>query len=122
MNAIYITPYYDSINKIYRNIIIIDNKPLDKLNKFLKQINYKSPSSYTNNYNTTNSCCSIGCIYAFKSLCNESELMCVDEIPKLFNILIENGYNIDTSITDMMFKSEIKQENKRLLCYISLKT
>ena len=95
---------------------------VDKLNKFLKQINYKSPSSYTNNYNTTNSCCSIGCIYAFKSLCNESELMCVDEIPKLFNILIENGYNIDTSITDMMFKSEIKQENKRLLCYISLKT
>ena len=101
MNAIYITPYYDSINKIYRNIIIIDSKPLDKLNKFLKQINYKSPSSYTNNYNTTNSCCSIGCIYAFKSLCNESELMCVDEIPKLFNILIENGYNIDTSITDI---------------------
>lgn len=121
MNAIYITPYYDSINKFYKNIIIMDKKPSDKLDKFLKKINYKSPSSYSNNYNTNNNCCPIGCIYAFKSICNDTQLMCVDEIPKLFDILIENDYIIDTKITKMMFQSEIKQENKKLLCYISLK-
>jgi hypothetical protein len=119
MNAIYILPYYDSINKNYRDIITINTKPDSELNELVKQINYKSPSSYTDYNNNTNNCCNNDCIYAFKSLCNKNELMCVDEIPKLFNELTLLGYSINTQITDMMSRNNIKQNNKKLLCYIT---
>lgn len=119
MNAIYITPYYDQTNKYYKNIIIIYNKPPEDLKSLTQQINLKSPSSYTDNYSQATDCCINRCVYSFRSFCNSSQLMCVDEIPTLFNELMLKGYKIDTEITKMMFQSEIRQVNKKLLCYIS---
>lgn len=113
MNAIYIMPYYDSYTKCYKNIITIDSS-LQILQNILKQINYKSPTSYTD---YSNSCgCSNSCIYAFKSLKNDCELMCENEIPSLFNEMINRGISIDTKITKMM--NNHKFNNKKLLCYI----
>ena len=119
MNAIYITPYYDQVNKYYKNIIVIYGKPPDDIKNLTSQINLKPPSNYIDNYSQQIDCCLTKCVYAFKSECNTSQLMCVDEIPTLFNELMLKGYKIDTEVTKMMFQSEVKQVNKKLLCYIS---
>ena len=110
-------PYLDKINKCYKNIIVINNKPEGKLQNIVKQINPPKISPFK----SSNLCChSDKCIFALLSFKNNNELMCIDEIPNLFNFLLSNNYNIDTSVTKMMFKSEIKFDNK-LICFISKK-
>ena len=44
--------------------------------------------------------------------------MCVEELPMLFQFLMNNGYIIDTSITKMMNESSVKLNNP-MICYIS---
>jgi len=50
--------------------------------------------------------------------CGEN-LMSVDEIPDLISFLTVNGYNIDTKITKMMFQSEVKPNDSKLICYLT---
>ena len=52
--------------------------------------------------------------------------MVVDEIPDLFSYLIENGYNIDTKITNMLNKTDLQfngningNNGKTLICFIT---
>jgi hypothetical protein len=40
--------------------------------------------------------------------------MCVDEIPSLLSYLVMNGYEIDSSITKIMLKSDVKLKDKIL--------
>ena len=46
--------------------------------------------------------------------------MTVDDIPDLLGFLMENGYTIDTSLTKMMNKSDVKSSINKLVCYISM--
>jgi hypothetical protein len=46
------------------------------------------------------------------------QFLTVDELPELMTFLIDNGYKIDTSITKMLMKSNVKPSND-LICYIS---
>lgn len=115
MNAIYIIPYYENKSKCYKDIIVVDSYVPD-LQNMLKQVNYKSPSNYNEYGNNCN--CSNSCLYAFKSINNNCELMCTNEIPILYTKFLEMNIQIDTKITKMM--NHHKLNNKKLLCYIKL--
>jgi hypothetical protein len=48
--------------------------------------------------------------------CNNA-FMTPNEIPDLFLFLSENGYIIDTNITNMMNFSEVKLTNRNIICF-----
>ncbi len=102
--------YLDKINKTYKKIITISQKPTGTLATIVKQIRPERLSTY--------SVKPLSCIFALKSLNNLNELMEPDEIPQLFCYLTENGYTIDTAMTTMMNESNIYFENKTLICFI----
>jgi len=114
-----VQPYLDQHNKCYRKILTINAKPTGPLAQYIKQINapklspFKEPSA----------CCpSNNCLLAITNInCNgcSSDLMCVDDIPNLFSFLSLNGYTIDTGLTKLMQKSDIRLNND-LLCFISI--
>lgn len=110
MYMLAIENYLDKINKTYRKIITISQKPTDALANIVKQIRPERLS--------THSARPTSCIFALKSLKNPCDLMELDETPQLFCYLTENGYTIDTTMTTMMNRSEVYFENKILLCFI----
>tara|TARA_Y100000389_G_C17132853_1_gene351098 strand:+ start:145 stop:495 length:351 start_codon:yes stop_codon:yes gene_type:complete len=114
MYAIYATPYLNTQNKCYYNIIIIEPQPSENIMNFVKQI--KIPNLISNS--GFNNVSTLDCVYAFKSIKNNSELMQLNELPDLFNLFNDNNLIIDTSLTKMIMKTGILQNNKRLLCYL----
>lgn len=109
-------PYYDQHCQSYRNILIINAKPSSgPILNIIKQIQRQKLSPFQ----TNSKCCpNSSCIYAFTDIHDKSNLLCISKIPELFSYLVENGYNINTSITKMMQNSEIKMNDSKLLCYI----
>ena len=114
-----VQPYLDQHNKCYRKILTLNAKPIGPLAQYVKQINapklspFKEPSP----------CCpSKSCLLAITNIdCGgcSSDLMCVDDIPNLFSFLSSSGYTIDTGLTKLMQKSDVRLKND-LLCFISI--
>lgn len=98
-------PYYDSINQTYKNILTI-NKPADgPLRNITRKIklNKLSPfDTYNNDY------CRSSCVIGITKIDNTQELMCVEETPELFQFLLSNGYTIDSTVTKILQKSNIR--------------
>ena len=46
------------------------------------------------------------------------EFATLEDLPLIFTWLIQNHYNVNTAITDMLNKSEVRMDNK-LICFIS---
>lgn len=121
-------PFYDERNQCYKKVIRINKFPLGPgpLQQIVKRV--RSPrlshfDVFSNNCGS-GSCCGNSnafnppCIFV---LCNPNaphEFLTVDELPDLMTFLIDNGYKIDTSITKMLMKSNVKPSND-LICYIS---
>lgn len=110
MYLVAIENYLDKLNKTYRKILTISPKPTGTLSTIVKQIRPEKLSTFS----TTPP----SCIYVFKSLSNECDLMTIEEIPNLFCFLATNGYSIDTNITKMMNDSDVRFEGKTILCFI----
>lgn len=107
-------PFLDNYEKCYRNILVVNTKPTGPLSTIVKLINPPKLSPFQ----VDSKCCpQQKCVYAITDLENKHEFMCVNDIPKLFTFLVENGYTIDTSITKMMQNSTVKMDNS-LLCFI----
>ena len=108
-------PYYCSINRCYRQILVLSQKPDGPLYTISKRINPPKLSPFKQ----MEVCCpKPTCIWAIKDFNNECGLLCIEQLPLLFQFLINNGYIIDTSITKMMNESTVKLDNK-LICYIT---
>lgn len=59
------------------------------------------------------------CIHAVHSLKNPNELMLSDEIPDLFCHLIEQGYTIDTNLTQMYSSNtKINKARENIICFV----
>ena len=75
------------------HILIIEPRPIGKLTNMCKQIIIPNLTGTTDCSN----CPTINkCIHAFISINDNSKLMQPNEIPNLFNKLIEEGFNINT--------------------------
>ena len=114
-------PYYDSINQCYTKIIVINKEPEKELSKITRRVRNNKLSPFQG---MNQSCRQNSCIFAITKIndcsCinNNSSLLCVDEIPELFDFLLNNNYTIDTSITKIMNKSQVKPCGD-LICYIT---
>ena len=126
MYSIVGAPFYDERNQCYKKIIRINKMPSGNLTQIVKRI--RSPRlSHFDTYggNGSGDCCGSGsngfnppCIFAIFNPNHTNKLLTVDEIPDLMTFLVNNGYTIDTSITKMLMKSNVKPSND-LICYVS---
>lgn len=107
-------PYYNSIKQEYTNILILNKQPEGPLLNITKQIQQNKLSPFESN---TNLCPKPRCVYALTNGVCCNDLLCVDELPILFEFLLNNGYLIDDTITKLMHKSNVTL-NGNLICYI----
>jgi hypothetical protein len=107
-------PYYNSIVQEYTNILVLNKSASGPLEKITKRISRNKLSPFESN---TNICRKPACVIAITQIDNKNELMCIDQLPELFEYLMNNGYTIDTSITKVFQKSNVKMDGD-LICMI----
>ena len=108
--------YLDRCSQQYKNIIMINQIPEGALRIFVRRIRLPPLVSRTmdSNYDDHQSCG-----LALLSFIGREHWMTPDEIPDLYSFLYSNGYQIDTSITKMMNTSEVRLNNRNILCFFS---
>jgi hypothetical protein len=129
MYSLVSVPYYDHHTQCYKKVIKLNKMPpVDSpLNAIIKNVGpiKLSPFQTDSSFSGCNSGCGCGCGNISHS-CNilitkindKHDLLCVDELPLLFEFLLTNGFTINTSITKMMQNSNVKLSND-LLCFFS---
>ena len=103
----------DPINKCYKKIIIVNNKPSDThFSNIIKTIARKKISKYQDIY-----CCDRPphCIHTILNPNNKNEYLGIDE---LLSYLLEYGYQIETHLTEVFIRSKVYKESN-LICVIS---
>jgi hypothetical protein len=128
MYSIVSVPYYDHHTQCYKKVIKLNKMPPtdSPLNQIIKNVGPIKLSPFQSD--STSSGCNTGCGCGGNTsqCCNviitkindKHELMCIDELPSLFQFLVTNGFTIDTSITKMMQNSNVKLSND-LICFFS---
>jgi hypothetical protein len=115
MYTLYSITYLDTYEKCYKKIITINNLPEGPLKNFVKQITLPK----LNDADIDTPCCPREkCVYALYNY-NTNHLMSVDEFPNLFSFLTENNYIINSALTDMMNKSDIRVNKKNIICFFT---
>ena len=117
--------YYDHLTQCYKKVIKISPAPPSDspLNAIIRRVgNIRlSPFQVDSVFSGCGGCCSNVaqcCNLLITHVGDSNKLMCIDEIPTLFQFLIMNGFKIDTSITKMMQASDVKLSND-LICFFS---
>lgn len=112
-------PYYNSIKQEYTNILTINKDATGgPLSSITKRIRLNKLSPFESN---TNLCRRPDCVIAITKLCGSNgccnELMCIDELPELFEFLLNNGYTIDNSVTKVLQKTGVRMDGE-IICMI----
>jgi hypothetical protein len=114
-------PYYDQINKCYKNIIVCNQPPAGPFKEYVYRI--KTPR--LSEFKTFNDPCNPlkECAYVVKknNCCSCDDLMSADEIPDLITFLMNNNYKVVTDVTNMFNTSEISFNNsigQKLICFV----
>lgn len=125
--SLFTQPYLDAYNKCYKNIVTINLLPQGPLQQLITRIKLNPLSSFKQQgpCNPIQKCdfalLSLG--YAGNSCGkNSCNLMTPDEIPNLISYLLSSGYIIDTKITNMLNKSDIRfqtNESKTLITVVT---
>lgn len=120
--------------KCYENVIVIDRMPEGVLASVVRRVSFPAVSTFqSNSYGT---CCTglDSCAYAIAaapvlSRCgeygtpgcgNSMGLLNVTNISLLFSFLSQNGYVVDTKLTNMMNKSDVSNTSGlRTIAYIT---
>ena len=105
--------YLDKYKQCYKNIITINILPKGPLKHMMRRVLFYPLSTFKEI--DRRKLCGIG----LKSIQDNCHLMTTDEIPELFSFLLANGYKIDTSITEMLNNSDIINDSKKLICFIT---
>jgi hypothetical protein len=119
--VLYLEPVLNTYYKTYQNIITISTMPSGPLADMVTMINTPklSPFQEFGQFSTPNFGRGFGCTYVLlrypKYACgfsggvgkNIDYFMGADDIPSVLAFLNSNGYNVDTGITKMLFKSRI---------------
>jgi hypothetical protein len=110
-------PFYEEYNQCYKNILMVNAEPDGPIRKIVRRIKLPKLSPFQ----TEGPCNPIPqCGLALQSLhgygCN---LMTPDELPDLITFLIQNGYQIETQLTNMLNQSDIKLSNKKIALIVT---
>ena len=126
MYSLVSVPFYDHRTQCYKKVIKLDKEPPQNspLNQIIKKVGsiklspFQVDSAFSGCGSGGCGTLSQSCNILITKIDNKHELMCIDEIPTLFQFLITNGFTIDTSITKMMQASNVKLSND-LICFFS---
>lgn len=112
-------PFYDQYNQCYKNILTVNLEPMGPIRQIVRRIKLPklSPFQMEGPCNPIPKCClalqSLNGSYTF--LCNKSNsFMTPDELPDLITFLFQNGYQIETQLTNILNQSEVKVSNKKI--------
>ena len=107
--------YLDKRNECYKKIIVIEPDPNDPtINNIIKKISRTRLSEFQE----FSPCCPMpNCYPAVMDPTNISEFLSINNIDKLFTILLANGYTIDYNLSKILMKSQVEIPN--LICFIS---
>lgn len=107
--------YLDRQNECYKKIIVIEPDPNDPaINNIIKKI---SPTKLSDFEGSSACCPRPSCYPAIMDPTNITEFLPINNIDKLFTILLANGYTIDYNLSKLLMKSEVEISN--LICFIS---
>ena len=139
--VLYLEPILNPYFKAYQNVVTLDRMPAGPISDMVSLVNLPKLSPfqeagvfYGNNIGRglAGSCVHVLLRYP-KNACgfnwkNTDIFMGADDIPSVLGYLRANGYNIDTDITKMMFKSRIEvggvsesrfSGDRRVICFVS---
>ena len=107
--------YLDKKNECYKKILVIDPNPNDPtINHIIKTIQRIKLSPFEEN----SPCCPINnCLAVIMNPDIPTEFLSINNIDKLFTILLANGYTIDYNLSKILMKSQVEIPN--LICFIS---
>ena len=109
MYQLSIRPYYESLYKCYKNILVVDRKPTGALARHVRLINNNDLSAFQIAWPNSSSCGACGepgCVYAVQCFGQPQQLMTPNEITQLTSFLLANGYTINYELTKVLRKSE----------------
>ena len=104
--------YLDNCN-YYNNIITINKIPEGPLQKHIRKISFRPLSSFQPSIGQNK------CGLAITCLEDKNKLMSPDNIPDLFYFLYNNGYSIESNLTNMMSENRITLNTKKIICFFS---
>lgn len=132
---LYLEPFLNNFHKTYQNVITLSSMPDGPLANLVTTTSTSklSPFQQLNSISSNPSNCvhvllrypknSTGSISSVK---NTEYFMGHDDIPSIFSYLQSNGYEVDTKLTKMLFKSDVVggssqnrlSGNKKMICMI----
>jgi len=124
MYTLSIIPYLEKCGN-YTNIVVINSIPEGPLRLFVRRIQLPRLSPFQTNhtnhnnnrsYNSRTKTCALAIVLPSVA---ENRLVNVNDIPDLFQFLTTNGYKINSQITNMMNRSDVRLSNETILCFIS---
>ena len=107
--------FYKSCDQCYIKILSIDRQPSAPFSTICKKVTYDKLSPFKQ----PGPCEKIErCGYAVMNPNNTNEFATLNDLPLIITWLMQNLYTVNTAITDMLNKSEVRMDNK-LVCFIS---
>jgi hypothetical protein len=136
--ALYLEPYLNTYYKTYQNIITLSSMPNGPLSQLVSTISSPKLSPFQE-YGTFSSSHCFFVLLRYPTSDNGSSasgrhsaknpdfFMGAEDIPSVFSYLQQNGYTVDTSLTKMLFKSNIavgaqldnSAGKRKLICMIN---
>ena len=111
-------PFYLSIQECYTKVLTLDRMPAagSPLNSIVKRVTIPklSPFQQATACNPIDRCGNV----LIKPGCSCTDYATEADIPLIFSFLAQNGYKIDTSITQMLNQGNVKTQFP-LICYIN---
>ena len=124
---LYLEPFLNTYFKTYQNILTVSAIPSGPLKNMVFRMQFTKLSSFqTSSPFSCDSCSFVLGRYTNSVRMNDYDsFMYADDIPSVLSYLQTNGYTIDTSLTTMLQKSEIRvggdgcYGNRRMVCMFS---
>lgn len=132
--VLYLEPVRNQYYKTYQNIITVSTMPPGPLEQLVKPQSFDklSPFQQAGPFYTGFNCVNVLLRYPktsnVSSIKHGDSFMMAEDIPSVLSYLQSNNYNVDTTMTKMMFKSRIPMSgvsekrmsgDRRMICMVN---
>ena len=111
--VLYLEPFLNTYYQAYQNVITVNVIPSGPFSDLVSKISisalspFQSAGQYTSPFYKGSSCLNVVTRYPCAAIKDADAFMGADDIPAVLGFLLENGYTVDTSLTNMLNKSRI---------------
>ncbi len=111
--VLYLEPFLNTYYQAYQNVITVNVVPCGPFSDLVSKISvsalspFQSAGQYASPFYRASNCMNVVVRYPCASIKDADAFMGQDDIPMVLGYLIDNGYTVDTSLTNMLNKSRI---------------